>query len=114
MTLKPVVEAVLKARLRRAAIFVIVGLLLWSYNAYGIEFTIKDNLTDDMFGTAPKGTVDAVVMQAANFWITRRLGYTLREVAAYFRRDIATVATLLGRMEERMARDEELRKKYNG
>ena len=42
--------------------------------------------------------------------LARQLGYTLKEVATYFRRDIATVATLLGRMEGRMAQDEELRK----
>jgi putative transposase len=41
--------------------------------------------------------------------LARRLGYTLKEVAAYFGRDIATVATLLGRLEERMAQDQELR-----
>ena len=38
----------------------------------------------------------------------RELGYTLKEVAGYLGRDIATVATLLGRMEERMAQDEQL------
>src|SRR5258708_6154840 len=43
--------------------------------------------------------------------LVQRLGYTLKEVASYFGRDIAAVATLLGRMEERMAQDEELREK---
>jgi hypothetical protein len=40
--------------------------------------------------------------------LARRLGYALKEVAAYFGRDSATVATLLGRMEERMTQDREL------
>jgi hypothetical protein len=40
--------------------------------------------------------------------LARKLGYTLKDVAAYFGRDIATVATLLGRMGERMAHNEEL------
>jgi len=43
------------------------------------------------------------------FILARRLGYTLKEVATYFGRDVATVATLLGRIEERMAQDEKLR-----
>ena len=45
--------------LRGTGIFVIVALLLWNSNSHGIVLTIKDNLTDDMFGVAPKGTVDA-------------------------------------------------------
>jgi DNA-directed RNA polymerase specialized sigma24 family protein len=38
--------------------------------------------------------------------LVRRLGYALSEVAAYFGRDVATVATLLARMGERMQSDE--------
>jgi hypothetical protein len=38
--------------------------------------------------------------------LVRRLGYSLNEVAAYFGRDVATVATLLARMGERMQSDE--------
>jgi putative transposase len=38
--------------------------------------------------------------------LVRRLGYALNDVAAYFGRDVATVATLLARMGERMQSDE--------
>src|SRR5262252_9268255 len=41
--------------------------------------------------------------------LARKLGYPLNEVAAYFRRDIATAATLLGRMEARMSENKQLR-----
>ena len=37
--------------------------------------------------------------------LVRRLGYKLSEVAAYFGRDIATVATLLARFSERLQSD---------
>jgi hypothetical protein len=40
------------------------------------------------------------------YMLVRRLGYALNEVAAYFGRDVATVATLLARMGERMQSDE--------
>ena len=38
--------------------------------------------------------------------LVRRLGYALNGVAEYFGRDVATVATLLARMSERMQSDE--------
>ena len=41
--------------------------------------------------------------------LTRRIGYPLKEVATYFGRDMATVATLFGRIEKRMEEDEKLR-----
>jgi putative transposase len=43
--------------------------------------------------------------------LTRRLGYRLGEVAAYFRRDIATVGTLVGRLWARMQSDADLKRK---
>jgi hypothetical protein len=42
---------------------------------------------------------------------SRRLGYRLSEVAAYFDRDMATVATLLARPIDRMQSDEKQRRK---
>ncbi len=43
--------------------------------------------------------------------LTRRLGYSLGEVAAYLRRDIATVGTLVGRLWARMQSDADLKRK---
>ena len=42
------------------------------------------------------------------FVLTRRLGYRLADVAAYIHRDVATVGTLLARMNTNMAGDKEL------
>lgn len=42
--------------------------------------------------------------------LVRRQGYGLGEVAKYFARDAATVGTLIARLGERMAKDEELRR----
>jgi len=43
--------------------------------------------------------------------LTRRLGYSLGEVAGYLRRDIATVGTLVGRLWARMQSDADLKRK---
>jgi hypothetical protein len=37
--------------------------------------------------------------------LVRRLGYKLGDVAAYFGRDVATIATLLARLNERLQFD---------
>jgi hypothetical protein len=42
--------------------------------------------------------------------LVHRLGYRLSDVAAYFARDIATVATLLARLSDRMQSDEKQRR----
>jgi hypothetical protein len=42
--------------------------------------------------------------------LTRRLGYGTGEVAAYLRRDMATVGTLVGRLFDRMRSDEQLQR----
>ena len=72
---KGVVPTVRAGGARGTGILAIVALLLWHSSVLGIEFTIKDNLTDDMFGVAAKGTVDAVVKQAADFWTTNLPGH---------------------------------------
>jgi hypothetical protein len=43
----------------------------------------------------------------------RRLGYRLSEVAAFFDRDMATVATLLARLIDRTQSDEKQRRKVD-
>ena len=45
--------------------------------------------------------------------LVRRKGYALSEVARYFARDAATVGTLIGRLTERLADDEKLRREIN-
>jgi putative transposase len=45
--------------------------------------------------------------------LSRRLSYRLSEVSAYFGRDMATVATLLARLSERMQSDETQRRKLD-
>ena len=45
--------------------------------------------------------------------LVRRQGYALGEVARYFARDAATVGTLIGRLAERMADDEKLRREID-
>ena len=42
----------------------------------------------------------------ASYVLVRRLGYRLSDVAAYFGRDVASVATLLARLSERMQADD--------
>ena len=42
--------------------------------------------------------------------LVRRQGYALSEVARYFARDAATVGTFIGRLAERIAEDERLRR----
>jgi DNA-directed RNA polymerase specialized sigma24 family protein len=44
------------------------------------------------------------------FVLVRRQGYPLGEVARYFGRDAATVSKLIGRLAERLAEDEDLRR----
>ncbi|MBI2363699.1 MAG: transposase [Deltaproteobacteria bacterium] len=45
--------------------------------------------------------------------LVRRQGYALSEVARYFGRDAATVGTLIGRLSERMAEDEQIRREID-
>ena len=45
--------------------------------------------------------------------LIRRLGYRLSEVAAYFGRDTATLATLLARLSDRMGSDEKQRRELD-
>ena len=45
--------------------------------------------------------------------LVRRQGYALGEVARYFARDSATVGTLIGRLAERLAEDEMLRREID-
>jgi chromosomal replication initiation ATPase DnaA len=45
--------------------------------------------------------------------LVRRQGYALEEVARYFARDAATVGSLIGRLTERMADDEKLRREID-
>ena len=45
--------------------------------------------------------------------LVRRLGYALNEVAGYFGRDVATVATLLARIGERMQSDEKQKRELD-
>jgi REP element-mobilizing transposase RayT len=45
--------------------------------------------------------------------LVRRQGYALSEVARYFARDAATVGTLIGRLAERIAEDEKLRREID-
>jgi REP element-mobilizing transposase RayT len=45
--------------------------------------------------------------------LSRRLGYRLTEVAAYFGRDMATVASLLSRLSDRMQSDEKQRRELD-
>jgi putative transposase len=49
----------------------------------------------------------------AAYVLVRRLGYRPSEVAAYFGRDMATVATLLARLSDRMQRDEKQRRELD-
>jgi putative transposase len=46
----------------------------------------------------------------AAYVLVRRLGYRLNDVAAYFGRDVASVATLLARLNERMQADDKTRR----
>ena len=45
--------------------------------------------------------------------LVHRLGYRLSDVAIYFARDIATVATLLARLSDRMQSDERPRRELD-
>ena len=70
--------------------------------------------------------IDATELKSANrswvvskartmigYVLVRRQGYPLGEVARYFARDAATVGTLIGRLTERIAEDEELRREID-
>jgi len=76
-----------------------------------IEMTAKDlaKLLDVEIQTLRSRDRSWVVSQArttAAYVLVRRLGYRLIDVAAYFGRDMATVATLLARLSDRMQSDE--------
>ena len=49
----------------------------------------------------------------AAYVLVRRLGYRLSDVAAYFKRDIATVATLLARLSDRLQADDAARREVD-
>jgi chromosomal replication initiation ATPase DnaA len=49
----------------------------------------------------------------AGYVLVRRLGYRLGDVAAYFGRDIATLATLLARLSDRMQANDTARRKVD-
>jgi REP element-mobilizing transposase RayT len=49
----------------------------------------------------------------AAYVLVRRLGYRLSDVAAYFNRDIATLATLLARLSDRLQADDAARRKLD-
>lgn len=49
----------------------------------------------------------------AGYVLVRRLGYRLSDVAAYFGRDIATLATLLARLSDRMQANDTARRKVD-
>ena len=49
----------------------------------------------------------------AAYVLVRRLGYRLSDVAAYFRRDVATLATLLARLSDRLQGDDRVRREVD-
>ena len=49
----------------------------------------------------------------AAYVLVRRLGYRLSDVATYFGRDIATVATLLARLSDRMQANDKVRREID-
>ena len=49
----------------------------------------------------------------AAYVLVRRLGYRLSDVAAYFRRDVATLATLLARLSDRLQGDDRARREVD-
>jgi REP-associated tyrosine transposase len=49
----------------------------------------------------------------AAYVLVRRLGYRLSDVAAYFRRDMATLATLLARLSDRLQGDDRARREVD-
>ena len=49
----------------------------------------------------------------AAYVLVRRLGYRLTDVAAYFRRDMATLATLLARLSDRLQADDAARRELD-
>ncbi len=49
----------------------------------------------------------------AAYVLVRRLGYRLSDVAAYFNRDIATLATLLARLSDRLQADDTVRREVD-
>lgn len=62
--------------------------------------------SDRSWGVSKARTITAYVL-------VRRLGYRLSDVAAYFGRDIATIATLLARLSDRMQSDETQRRELD-
>jgi putative transposase len=80
---------------------------------------VVEELGDEM-------AIDATELKSANrswavskartviaYVLVRRQGYALGEVARYFARDSATLVTLIGRLAERLAEDEELRREID-